>query len=286
MMDDARRGGYAIGYFESWSVDSLQGVIDAAEQTRSPVIIGFNGGFLSGTRRLTNERLAMYAALGKSAAESATVPCGLIFNECADDSWVQAAIQVGFNLVMPSDPSSPLQDYMSRVARLVRFAHSYRVAVEAESGEVPESIPGETRNEGCLTDPVAAERFVNTVGIDLLAVSVGNVHIKLEGRQGLDLQRLADIHRRVSIPLVLHGGTGIDSDALRQAISLGVTKVNFGTYLKQRYLTAVRPSIAREANPHDLLGRGGDQDVLIAGRHAVRDAVLERIGLLGCCGKA
>ena len=74
--------GYAVGYFEGWNIESLQGVIDAAEQTHSPIIVGFNGGFLSATDRLAGKRLSWYAALGRAAAESAPVACGLLFNEC------------------------------------------------------------------------------------------------------------------------------------------------------------------------------------------------------------
>ena len=108
-----------------------------------------------------------------------------------------------------------------------------------------------------------------------------------QGQRGLDLDRLAEIRRRVAVPLVLHGGTGIAADALRQAIALGVAKVNYGTYLKQRYLEAVRTALAGDSpDPHHVLGIGGPEDVLVAGRRAVRDAVLERIGLLGCCGMA
>jgi fructose/tagatose bisphosphate aldolase len=121
----------------------------------------------------------------------------------------------------------------------------------------------------------------------LLAVSDGNVHIRLEGDAGLDLDLLKSIRDRVRVPLVLHGGTGIAADALRQAITLGVAKVNYGTYLKQRYVQAVRAALAKDvADPHRMLGIGGTEDVLVAGRIAVRDAVLERIELLGCCGKA
>ena len=80
---------------------------------------------------------------------------------------------------------------------------------------------------------------------------------------------------------------GISATSLREAIALGVTKVNYGTYLKQRYLSAVRASVAADLdNPHQLFGMGGDHDVMVAGRLAVCNAVLERIGLLGCCGKA
>src|SRR5438270_11420754 len=93
MMQRARGAGYAVGYFESWNLESLQGVVDAAEETGSPVILGFNGDFLSRPARQAAERLAWYAALGRAAAASAWVPCGLIFNECPRDDWVRGAIE-------------------------------------------------------------------------------------------------------------------------------------------------------------------------------------------------
>jgi len=287
MMRRAVEGGYAVGYFESWNLESLQGVIDAAEETRSPIIIGFNGDFLSRPTRQAAERLAWYAALGRAAAESASVPCGLIFNECPRDDWVRAAIEGGFNLVMLADPEAPADDYTRRVAELARLAHARGVAIEAELGELPCGASGGPPSGGSATDPDAAAAFVAATGVDLLAVSVGNVHIRTSGQAGLDLDRLAAIRRKVDIPLVLHGGTGIAAEALRQAIALGVAKVNYGTYLKRRYLDAVRAAIDVDCpDPHRLLGIGGPEDILVAGRRGVRDAVLERIGLLGCGGKA
>ena len=80
LVGKALAGGYAVGYFESWNLESLQGVVDAAEETRSPIIVGFNGEFLSQAHSKQKERLSWYAVLGKQAAESASVPCGLIFN--------------------------------------------------------------------------------------------------------------------------------------------------------------------------------------------------------------
>jgi ketose-bisphosphate aldolase len=286
LLQHAREYRYALGYFESWNFESLQGVLDAAETTRSPIIIGFNGEFLSHPDRKLSERLHCYAALGKAAAACASVPCGLIFNECPDDEWVRNAVLAGFNLVMPADPSASFRDYSRRVAELTEFAHRYGAAVEAEVGHLPTGTAA-TRNGSQLTDPELAARFIQETGIDLLAVSVGNVHIMTKGEQDLDLGRLSQICLRVAKPLVLHGGTGISATSLRQAIALGVTKVNYGTYLKQRYLSALRLSLTPDVNnPHELLGIGGQRDLMIAGRIAVRDAVLERIGLLGCCGKA
>ena len=284
LVQHAREHQYALGYFESWNLESLQGVLDAAEATGSPIIIGFNGEFLSHPKRKLPERIRCYAELGKAGATGASVPCGLIFNECSNDDWVRDAILAGFNLVMPADPAASYDDYRDRVVALTKFAHQNGVAVEAEIGHLPF---GASRNGSSLTDPELVARFVEDTEVDLLAVSVGNVHVMTKGEQSLDLQRLSEISQRVPKPLVLHGGTGINTNSLQEAIRLGVTKVNYGTYLKQRYLQALRVSLAVNLdNPHELLGMGGDADVMIASRLAVRDAVLERIELLGCCGKA
>ncbi|MBA3775803.1 MAG: class II fructose-bisphosphate aldolase [Betaproteobacteria bacterium] len=287
MMDAARHCGYAVGYFESWNLESLQGVVDAAEQTCSPVVLGFNGDFLSRPNRATQERLELYAAMGRAACAAASVPCALIFNECPRDEWVRRASKLGFNLIMPADPTAPFEQYTQRVALLVRDAHEQGVCVEAEIGELPCGASGLVAHGGAMTDPAVAEKFVERTGVDLLAVSVGNVHIMVHGEQPLDLRQLAAIRRRVPTPLVLHGGSGIEANSLGEAIRLGVVKVNYGTYLKQRYLGAIRRALSYEnGNPHELLGIGQERDVMGAGRLAVRDAVLERIGLLGCCGKA
>jgi ketose-bisphosphate aldolase len=288
MMRRAASGGYGVGYFESWNLDSLQGVVDAAEQTASPIILGFNGAFLA-SERAAPERLELYAALGRAAADSSSVPCGLIFNECPRDDWVNRAIGVGFNLVMLADPAAPRADYVARIAAITRLAHTRGVAVEGELGELPYGAAADNgiSEAGTSTDPAAAAEFVAATGIDLLAVSVGNVHVQTRGQSGLNLGLLEEIHRRVPVPLALHGGTGISAESLKAAIALGVAKVNFGTYVKQRYLKAIRAALGHVAtDPHRLLGIGGPEDVLVAGRLAVRDAVLERIELLGCCGKA
>jgi ketose-bisphosphate aldolase len=282
LMQSAQHGEYAVGYFESWNLESLQGVIEAAEQTRSPIIIGFNGEFLSQRSGATPEELKVYSAMGVAAAAQAKVPCGFIFNECSDDTWVESAIAAGFNLVMPADPDASLEEYTSRVARITSLAHSRGVAVEAEIDELP--CGG---HNGAASDPEVAANFVKATGVDLLAISVGNEHIKLEGRAPLDLERLQAIRKKVDVHLVLHGGSGIEDASLKEAVRLGIRKVNYGTYMKQRYLRAIRSGLANgEVNPHALLGDGSETDTMVVGRKVVRDAVLERIELLGCCGRA
>jgi ketose-bisphosphate aldolase len=289
LLAGARRQGYALGYFESWDLASLEGVIDAAEQSRAPVIVGFNGEFLARSDRALPARLEWYGALGRAAAESARVPCALMFNECPADTWIEQATRLGFNLVMLADAGADHAELAGRVTGLVRLAHAQGVAVEAELGALPCGAEGCKRGAFSLTDPDRAAEFVRQTGIDLLAVSTGNVHVLLDGRRNLDLAHLAAIRRKVDLPLVLHGGSGIAADSLDKAIALGVAKVNYGTYLKQRCLAAVRRALAAgngDANPHRVLGNGGSDDLMVVVRRAMRDAVLERIGLLGCCRKA
>ncbi len=286
MMARAQHARYAVGYFESWNLESLQGVVDAADETHSPVILGVNGDFLTGARHVLTERLELHAAILRAAATHATAPCGVFFNECGRDEPTLRAVTAGFNLVMPAAGASGPAEYVQRVKAICAHAHAHGVAVQAELGELPCGTVSGPPAGGALTDPEEAARFVAATSVDLLAVSVGNVHVLTSGRRGLDLVRLARIRERVSIPLVLHGGTGIDRDDLRAAVALGVTLVQFGTGLKQRYLAAVRAALAtEEPNPHELLGIGGPADVLCAGRRAVRDAALAEMRILGCCGK-
>lgn len=279
----AARGNYAVGYFESWNLESLAGTIDALEESRSPGVIGFNGEFLTRSGRRARERLAWYAALGRAAADGASVPCALIFNECSDDARVREACDLGFNLVMPSDPGAEDAHYRRRVRELVAYAHEHGADVEAEVGLLPDGHGG----GGAATDPRAAEEFVRETGADFLAVSVGNIHVLTRGSEPLDIGRIEEIVRVVPVPLVLHGGTGILEHSLQEAIGMGVRKVNFGTYLKQRALEVMRRQLSMEIeNPHELLGLGGDRDVMVAVCGAVKQAVMERLPMLGCEGKA
>jgi fructose/tagatose bisphosphate aldolase len=246
------------------------------------MIIGFNGEFLSQRAGATPEELALYGTVGRAVAAKANVPCGFIFNECSKEPWLERAITAGFNLVMPADAGGRPGDYTGRVKRLTALAHARGVAVEAEV----EDSSGESDHEED-TDVGSAAKFVEATGVDLLAVHVGNEEIKLQGRAPLNLARLEAIHQRLDIPLVLHGGTGIEDESLKEAIRLGVRKVNYGTYMKQKYISALRGALSsKEPNPHALLGDGSETDVMVVGRTVIKNAVLERIELLGCCGRA
>ena len=237
--------------------------------------------------RLAREQLTWYAGLGRAAAQSASVPCGFLFNECPSDDWVRLAITSGFNLVMPADSAVAFDRYVERVTALTSLAHAHGVAVEAEVGELPADVAGHGTGGGSLTDPARGWRICRRHR---------NRPARRERREcarqgcwfpgagppppGSDpssasRSRWSSTAERASPPI-----------RSAQAIALGVAKVNYGTYLKQRYLRAVRGRSTGSASTRTWSSAWGADDLLVAGRRAVRDAVLERIELLGCCGRA
>jgi ketose-bisphosphate aldolase len=289
-MDDAEQGGYAVGYFESWNLESLQGVLDAAEEAASPVIVGFSGVNLPDPRRLLGERLPLYAALGRAACQTARVPTALLFNESPHLRWIERAVEQGFNLVMFADEHLGLDELRRRVRQTVALAAG-RAAVEAEMAALPGVANGlvELPKQLELTDPDAAAEFVDQTGIDALAVSLGNVHLHGRLKVGLDLDRLRAIRQRVQVPLVLHGASSVDDEALRQAIRGGIRKVNVGSALRRAFYEAVRERVRAlnaDFNPYDVLGSGRANDILMAGRLAVRELVLQKMRLFGSAGRA
>src|SRR5512135_3201968 len=137
LMADAERRSYAVGYFESWNLESLQAAADAAEATRSPVILGFSGLTLPDARRVVHDRLAYYAALGLAACRDLAVPACLLFNESPHLNWVMDAIDQGFNLVMFSDDELPDAAQAAVVRQVVERAHAAGAEVEAEMAGLP-----------------------------------------------------------------------------------------------------------------------------------------------------
>jgi ketose-bisphosphate aldolase len=290
MMADAERGGYAVGYFESWNLESLQGVLDAAEDARAPVILGFSGLNLPDPSRLAPERLELYAALGRSACAAATVPTVLLFNESPYPDWIRRALDLGFNLVMFADEHCPPEELVRQVRATVALATG-RAAVEAEMRALPGVAQGleQLPDAVDLTDPEAAAVFVAQTGIDALAVSLGNVHLHGRRKVGLDLARLEAIRQRVNVPLVLHGASSVDDQALRQAVRGGIRKINVGSALRTAFYSAVRDRVRATGdtfNPYEVLGSGSVDDILLCGRLAVRVWVYERLELFGSAGRA
>jgi ketose-bisphosphate aldolase len=283
----AQRGGYAVCYCESWDLGSFQAVVEAAEECDAPTIAGFNGGFLRHAGRSKPESLRFYAAL-RFALERSPVPVAMLLNESDDLVQMREAMELGFNAVMPENEGLTPGDYRALVADVVKIAHPRGVSVEAQLGTLP-SGGSQDQHAGDTTEPEAAREFVTQTEVDALAVSVGNVHILTRGQAALDFDALRRIRKKVEVPLVVHGGTGLPPESIATLISLGVAKLNYGTVLKQVYLAALRESLPRyqsPMSPHPFLGMGGSQDILVAAREAVKTKVKELLVLSKSAGQA
>ena len=287
LLADAERGKFAVCYCESWNLESLQAVVEAAEELQAPTIVGFNGGFLMHSSRSRAEELEYYAGIGLAAVQASNVPMALLLNESDNLSQIQHAMELGFNTIMVENANLEFDEYRRLVKKVVAEAHVREVSVEAQIGHLPCGARGSSAGSE-LTDPNQARAFIEETGIDALGISIGNVHIQTAGKAALDLETLRQIRNATEAPLVLHGGTSLPPECMGEAIALGVAKLNFGTNLKQAYLEAVRSKLAEyqpPVDPHPFLGKGGVDDIMVAGREAVKQKVKDLIQSYGYAGK-
>jgi len=260
----ARSGGYAVGYFEAWDACSLEAVLAAAEAEAAPVILGFGAMMVDGSW-LEGGGIELLGAIGRSCATRSSVDAALLFNEAHSLEQARRGIDAGFNAVMVDTHRWPFEDALAAVKELCQTAHRSEVGVEAELGSLAEATgAGVDESHASLTDPDQAARFVAATGVDCLAVSVGNVHILMDQEASIDLDRLGSIHRRVDVPLVIHGGTSFPATAVAPAIALGVAKFNVGTVLKHAFWAGLESAVRSSGTPpdvHRLLGSHKASDV-------------------------
>jgi ketose-bisphosphate aldolase len=289
LLDQARAGGYAVGYFEAWDTYSLEAVIEAAEAERSPVIVGFGGMMVDGAW-LDNGGISALGAFGRLAAARSHVPVSFLLNEVHTYEETLYGIEAGFNAVMLDTSTWSYDDAVERVGQLVKVAHARGVAVEAELGQLPNAVGGNVDDSaGELTDPDQAATFVARTGVDCLAVAIGNVHLLLGGQATIDLDRLSAIHERAEVPLAIHGGTGFPAALVPEAIRRGASKFNVGTILKKSFLDGIRTALGSagtDVDVHALLGSHRDADILVAGKHRMCATVREFIRIYGSSGRA
>jgi fructose-bisphosphate aldolase, class II len=291
LMSSAEQGGYAVGYFESWNLESLLAVADAAEATRSPVILGFSGLSLPDPSRVVKDKLEPYAAMGLAVCRALSVPACLLFNESPFLRWVWQAVDVGFNMVMFSDDELDPPEQEEVVREVVGRARPAGIAVEAEMVSVPGVHGGltEVPTNLQMTDPSAASAFVRRTGVDALAINIGQAHLHGRSELRLDLTRLTELRQAVTVPLVLHGASSVAREDLSEAVRLGIRKVNVGSTIKRAYFEGVRSASVQAGDSYDpyaVVGSGLASDVEAAGRVAMRAVVEDMMRLFGSAGKA
>jgi ketose-bisphosphate aldolase len=281
MLEHALNGGYAVGYFEPWDQYSMEAVIRAAEEKGSPVIIGCGG-------MMMNQdwfNMGGMEALAKTAlvlAKRAKVPTAVILNEALSFEQISRGIEYGFNAVMLDSSDLPFEENVRVTRQVVECAHSRGVDVEAELGHLPFGAGNPDEGRAELTDPDAAAEFIERTEADALSVSIGNVHVLLEGKARPDLRLLARIHEKVNVPLVIHGATGFPDEAVSSVIELGVAKFNVGTVLKKTFWSGVSEAVRatpESVNPQNVIGSRKSEDLIAYACEFVSEEVEKLIEL-------
>jgi len=291
LLGDALAGGWCVGYFEAWDQYSLEACLEAAEQVRSPAILGF-GAAVTDQGWLDRWGIEELAGLARRLAEAAAVPAAVLFNEARTVEQIERGLAAGCNAVMLDSSHLPFADNLAATRQVVALARRHAADVEVELGHLPDARAAEPA--GAKTDPEEARRFVEATGVDALAVSAGSVHSMAGGAATIDLDRLAAIRAVVRVPLVLHGGSGIPADAIRPAAARGVAKINYGLRMKQAFLdglTAAAGAVPAGAVPagadiHEYIGAKTRRDVMVRGQERVRELVAGLMQLYGSAGKA
>jgi tagatose 1,6-diphosphate aldolase GatY/KbaY len=223
----AIKGGYGIPSFCVWNAECIDAVLQTAERLKAPVIL------MNGPGEYGLLPPAQMGAIATTLAKKYKGPAALHLDHGDSPEMVDACIAAGYSSVMLDYSMRPYQENVEALKKVVAKAHPKRITVEGELGTLGQvdDITVEAGKVMTLTDPDVAADFVNSTGIDTLAVSIGNAHGIYTTLPQLDFVRLEKIHKTVSIPLVLHGGSGTPPDDLKRAISLGIAKINVATEL-------------------------------------------------------
>lgn len=276
MINHAYRHNYAVGAFGVINPDFLEGVMQAAENCRAPVVLNL----IESHFESHDFELLMPAVI--AAARRATVPVAINFDHGTSIATAERAIRAGCNGVMVDTSALPFSENLWQTRDIVAMAHACGITVEGELGYVP-GVEGESAKihpgELAYTSAAEAAGFVERTGVDCLAVSIGTVHGRMKGTPKLDYARLAKIKEATAVPLVIHGGTGLSDDQFRRLIANGVAKINYYTALSDAASRRIRDNVAAD--------RKGDHSALLGGiRDAVREETERCLRLWGCGGRA
>lgn len=280
MLKDAKAGKYAVGHFNINNLEWTKAILLTAQELNSPVILGVSEGagkYMCGFKTVTAMVDAMVDELG------ITVPVALHLDHGSYEGALKC-IEAGFSSVMFDGSHYGIEENIEKTKEIIALAHSKGISVEAEVGAIGGEEDG-VIGGGEVADPNECKMIAN-LGVDMLAAGIGNIHGKYPANwKGLRFDVLANIQELTGeMPLVLHGGTGIPADMIKEAISLGVSKINVNTECQLAFADATRKYI--EAGK-DLEGKGFDPRKLLApGFEAIKATVKEKMELFGSVNKA
>ena len=276
MIENAQREGYAIAAFNIHNLETIQAVVEAAWEEQSPLIIQTTPGTLN------HAGIPYVVACVKTAAELYDIPIALHLDHCESFDMIMQCIRAGYTSVMIDGSKLPYDKNVAAVKRVVDIARTIGVAVEGEIGKIGGTEDDMTvdESEAALTIPEEAQDFAHATGVDTLAIAIGTAHGLYKGEPKLDFDRLSAIRRKVEIPLVLHGGSGVYDNAIREAISRGICKINIATELKVPMAQAIQyvfESNPKENDPRQYMGKA---------KEAVKEVARRKIRLCGSTGRA
>lgn len=274
MLQKARKGGYCVGAFNIVDYLTLEAVVRAAEKKNAPVIVQTSPGTV---RRYGPKTLV---AMTRSLAESGPVPVSLHLDHGKDREMIHESILAGYSSVMIDASEFPFEENVRLTKDVVDEAHRYGIAVEGEIGIVSGVEEEVTATKAIYTTPEEAIEFQKRTGVDFLAAAIGTAHGFYKTEPRLDLNTLRAIHSQAGFPLVIHGGTGLSFDVVRELVASGGSKMNVSTQLKKTYIDSLYDYIGghrEEYNPPRLLDYAQQQLI---------EVIASYIAVLGGEGKA
>lgn len=275
MLRQAQQQGYAVPAFNIHNLETIQVVAETAAEMQSPVIMAGT----TGTYQYAG--VEYLVAICQQAAKKYNLPFALHLDHHEVLTDIEFKVKSGVRSVMIDASHLPFEDNIAKVCGVVRTCHRYDVSVEAELGRLggrEDNIIVDATGS-IFTDPDRAFDYVQRTGIDSLAVAIGSAHGLYQGEPQLDFVRLAQIRRKVDIPLVLHGASGIPEPLLRQSIELGICKVNVATELKIAFSDAVKAFFVENPASSD------PREYMEPGKRAMRAVVADKIRMCGSAGR-
>lgn len=281
VLHKAEKEGYAVGSFNAVDVNLLRGLIAAAEEEKSPIIINLG----QGQFRLTPPEII--APVMVQMAKEASVPVVIHLDHGKDVETCVRALRLGFSSIMYDGSALPFEENLENTQLVVKMARHFGASVEAEIGKVGNTETGDEEevqtafdvDEDQLTNPEEAIRFAQEAGVDALAVAFGTAHGLYNGEPKLDFERLHEISRQVSVPLVMHGGSGLHDSVYGDAISAGVSKINYFSNMSHGVGKECKAVLNRNDEPYY-------HEVILCAVNATKEHAAHIMRTFGSSGKA
>ena len=276
VLNKANEEGYAVGGFNINNLEFLQGIIEAADEVKAPLILQTSEGAM---RYIGPDYVV---GMVEAATKNVDIPVALHLDHGGSFEKVMECIRLGYSSVMIDGSHYPFEENIALTKKVVETAHSVGVSVEAELGKLGGTEDDVTvdEKEATFTKPEEAVEFIERTNVDALAIAIGTAHGVYSGDPELDFERLEEINNKTDIPLVLHGASGVSDEDVRKAVSLGINKVNVNTAFQQAFSAKVRELMDDDPELYDPRKYCGP------GREAIKAKVKEKIDILGSKNQA